>query len=373
MSILGDFLEAVFCRGEKYRTVRGTIHTWVDETRSDSAFGGDRRPIGRLKRVAHAKSTVREQLTRFWIAGADRIRLESSRTVELEVQSSLKVVNRERSWKRDKEGHVFVGEGQRRAPAVTELERHFDAKLIREFCKDLGLEPLGAVTTSGRDCVRLRAVLRDGESLWPHWLPKGADDYEFHGDLQRGLLLGIFARHRGHLLESAVVTSIVFDEPIDEELFIYEPAIGEQVASAPPISEFLSMQAAIARVPFAVLLPDPITDAEHTQLQFDYHPPRGPGLTGRQSLTIHFFNFESRVSLWLTESDSADPDDSKYEWVEYEAKGQKVHVSDPGQQGLRLASVVKDGTHVGICTSLRTSEILDLAATLTRAAPNATQ
>jgi hypothetical protein len=47
MSLLGDFLESVFSQGDKYRTIRATICTWLDEARAEGADGViDRRSDG---------------------------------------------------------------------------------------------------------------------------------------------------------------------------------------------------------------------------------------------------------------------------------------------------------------------------------------
>src|SRR5437762_218857 len=66
------------------------------------------------------------------------------------------------------------------------------------------------VQTAGHECVRVRAVLRSGARLWPHWLPFGADEYEFHVQPERGVMLAVIARFGGEVFETSVVTQVTF-------------------------------------------------------------------------------------------------------------------------------------------------------------------
>src|SRR5205823_4712044 len=101
---------------------------------------------------------------------------------------SLLIVNGDRWWQRDHQGHVETDEviqdrtQRRRQPQLTDFERHFSHASLREFFVALTLESLGEARVAERDCIGIRAIPRPGGRLWPHWLPSGADEYEFWAD-----------------------------------------------------------------------------------------------------------------------------------------------------------------------------------------------
>ncbi len=167
----------------------------------------------------------------------------------------------------------------------------------------LSLEQSGFAQTAGRSCLRLRAVPRPGAQLWPHWLPCGADEYEFHADPERGSLLYVAGLYSGEVFEVSEVLQVAFDESLGDSLFTYTLRPGEQVRPADPIVERMTLQAAVARMPFTVLVPVRLPDSEHGDFEVMYHPPRLR--SPRAYLTLMY---RGGQSLWMNECDSHDPE-----------------------------------------------------------------
>ena len=59
------------------------------------------------------------------------------------------------------------------------------------------------------------------------------------------------------------VVEVTFDEPLD--LILHLRACGEQVGPKVPVVEHLSLTAAVARMPFIVLVPTRVPDPEHSR------------------------------------------------------------------------------------------------------------
>ena len=74
------------------------------------------------------------------------------------------------------------------------------------------------------------------------------------------------------------VLEVTFDEPLESHLFTYEPAPGEQVGPKIPVVERLTLTAAVARMPFTVLVPTRVPDPEHSQFEVMHHPRADRGV-----------------------------------------------------------------------------------------------
>jgi hypothetical protein len=374
MSILGDILEILFGPRDPFKTVRATIRHWTNADLVENVTGPGRTIMGRRKTSAKDGSTprIREETLSIWISRPDRTRIEERRQVEERIETSLRVVNDRRWASRDFEGHVEMGDvgtsriGKKVGVSLTDAERHFDPDLIREMMENLALESLGLVRTSGRDCARVRAAPRPGERLWPHWLPTEADEYEFHVDRERGVLLAIISKHAGEPFDVNEVLEVAFDQVIENELFTYTPEIGEQVRPPVPVVVRLTLESAVARMPFVVLVPTRLPDADHTELEILHHPARRG--SDREYLTL-MYRGEPSNSLWLHEGAVAAPGHESYVWEEVEQQGQKLLISDPGAGvGMRIVEMQRDGTHVDIWSDLERECLIDLAMSLRPAA-----
>jgi hypothetical protein len=284
------------------------------------------------------------------------------------VRSYLAIVDGDRSWVRDDRGRVEESRDEvqkigRAVASETAVDRHFSHASLREFFVSLALETVGEIRVAGHECVRLRARIRPGGRLWPHWLPAGADEYGFDVLPARGVVLAIEARRGGAVFEVNEVTAVAFDEPLDDSLFRYVPTSGEQLRPAEPIVEPLSLDAAVRRVPFVVLLPKEVPDADHVQLEVMFHCSHDPSSPPRLMLMYRWNG--SAQSLWLNEAATADPDLENFDWEPITRHGREMRLSDPAVAGgRRVVAFEQSGTHVTIWSDIAREPLLDLAASL---------
>jgi hypothetical protein len=217
-------------------------------------------------------------------------------------------------------------------------------------------------------------VSRPGASLWPHWLPKEANEYEFHVDPERGVLLGIISRIDGEVLQMCEVLEVAFDEPLEFSLFTYDPAPGEQVGPKIPAVERLTLAGAVSRMPFTVLVPARVPDAEHSHCEVMYHPPRRQ--RGWAHLALMYHGSEAYDHLWVDEGPHPDPSLDKFEWERIVVEGaiqKDLRISDPGDPtGRRIVAFEQNGTHVKINSDLDRAQLINLAMSFTSAPGTAT-
>jgi hypothetical protein len=364
MGKLGDFLEVLHGPVNRFQTVEATITHWQDADLATEAICAGMSAHGRRKSDAGTPSVgVIETELRLWMNGPDRVRLETTRRGKNGTKTRLTVVGGKRWWERDDQGHVEAGERESarpRRPYLTDIERHFFPAALRECLSPLALEVAGEARTAGRECVRLRAVPRPDQLLWAHWLPSSADEYELHADPERGALLFVAGRWLGRVLETYTVDRVVYDEPLGDELFAYEPRPGEQVRPPDPIVQWLSLAAAVARVPFTVLIPACIPDKSDWQRTVTYTPAR----VGEDYAPFLTLMYHGPKHLSIKQYVSP-PSQDDYEWDAVERGGQSMEISDPGgDDGTRLIRLEHLGTHVKITTDLPRDAALDLAASL---------
>lgn len=367
MSKLGDFLEAVYGPADGFRTLRATIRHERHGELAESARS-DRLVFGKRKAPVDSSPQLDESLLSVWIELPGRLRIETEQRRGAQSRHTLTVVDGKHSWTRDSQGHVEESQQSpqkpgRAAAAATVTDRHFSHASLREFFVALALEAVGEVCVAGHDCLRIRACPRQGGRLWPHWLPYGADEYEFDVLPGRGVVLAIRARHEGTIFEVNEITGVVFDEPLDEGLFRYTPAYGEQVRPATPIVELLSLEAAVRRMAFPVLIPKEVPDADRARLDVMYYPPRIPSSRPHLSLTYRWDGREQ--NLWIHEAATVDPELEKLEWELISRNGRELRLSDPHIEGGRRGVALEhSGTHVTIWSDIAREPLLDLAASL---------
>ena len=360
MSRLGDFLEAVYGPVERFTSLQASIRQWRNLTPGTEFRGPGAKLIGRRKTPSSAPR-IDEALLSVWIAPPDRTRIEKRRTGSAGARDSITVVNGEKSWEADHEGHVEVATGKSVRAGLVDAERHFDRIQLREFFTHLNLEERGISHQAGQDCVVIRAVLRPGGHLWPHWLASEADEYEFHADPRRGVLLSILARARSEVFETSEVTQAIFDEPIADDLFTYVPRPGEQIRPPDQVVEHLSLAEAAQRMPFPVLVPTHVPDGGQLKLEVIYHPP---GLRRSHSYLSLMYIGDALHSLWIHQAATPNPELDEFEWENAVSNGKSMRISDPGGKSIRIVALVQEGTHVEIWSDLERKQLLDLAASL---------
>lgn len=249
--------------------------------------------------------------------------------------------------------------GDSGCPHLIHVERHFGLSRIREFFVSLRLEEQEAVTFAGLQCVRFRAFLRSGSSLWPHWLPAGADCYDMIGDSGTGALLSISAILDNVPYATDEVTRIDFQAKPDPSLFVFDAGPVDVVESPRRIEHLDSPVDAQSRVEFTIIVPKRLPDSETASVRVIVeHAAR----RGKPKVTLMYHWGTSDRRLWITQAREPEPGYDEMEWDEVSLLDLVVKVSDPGEDGLRILSLVKEGTHIQIVTSLDRETALDLAS-----------
>jgi hypothetical protein len=90
-----------------------------------------------------------------------------------------------------------------------------------------------------------------------HQLGAGADHYTLEIDVERGVLLEAVALRDGQPFRRITAVEVVFDQPIADERFHFEPPAGEEIQpiGGLPRPLRLSLPEAQQRAPFTVLTP----------------------------------------------------------------------------------------------------------------------
>jgi hypothetical protein len=261
-----------------------------------------------------------------------------------------------------------VQSGKGNSQGLTDLERHFDRYLARQFFKELLLEASGKVRVGSRDCIRLHAVLRSGGHLWPHWLAASADEYEFHADCERGALLAVISKYQGRVLSSSEVIDVHFDEALPDDLFVYTPHVGEQIRSPEPAIEHLTLASAIEKMPFTVFIPSRTQGLEQVRVAYIYHPSTSKWPWAH--LALSYFGGRDNF-LMIFESATEDPTQDKYAWEHLIQNGQELRISDPGEgRGYRIVALDKQGTFLEMWSNREREVVLELATSLVPAVPS---
>lgn len=375
MSDLGDFLKVIYGPGVPFQTARGTFRQWTNELLAQMATGGNRPTIGRARNIPAEhlgqQPVVEEVQNVVWFRPPGQLRLERTSLKEGRTGTSLSVVNGAKWWNRNRRGEVTSHDehsADHRSsvqPGMNEIHRHFSPASLREYFVHLILEQIGEVQTAGRDCLRVRGIPRPDGRLWPHWLPCGADEYEFHADAERGCLLSVAGLFGGEVFELSEVTQITYDEPLADGLFQFTPQAGEQVLPARPTVERLTLATAAARMPFVVLVPKDCPGIEASGFEMMHHPQVPE--TGTAALNLMF---RGERKLWMKQSDAEDSLLAELDWEHLERDGQKLAISDPKDpNGLKVVEMRFHGTHVTIMSDFPRDELIRVALSLAPALP----
>jgi hypothetical protein len=360
MGQLGKFLELFYGPRQAFQTLHARARH--SEPEMEAALARRERPIGKLR--TDLPNHALEEEFEFWAQLPDRVRFEKQSEKEGELKSSLELINGSEVWKRHSDGTIEQGLGRsrRRDESVglpTDYERHFDRHLMREIFAALALQGIRTSRVANRECVTFQATKIAGASLWSHWLPSEADEYEFAGDLERAVLLSIVCKRDGKAIETFEVTEIEFDGALDELLFKFTPAQDDRVEAAKPIAERISLVAAARRAPFKVLQPAERSGDETVEPHVMYHPQ---SRRHRDEHLTMFFIGGSLDRLWINQGSQPDPDLSKtLEWTEIERSGRRFKLSDPEvEDGLRVLWFEQSGTQVEIVSDLSVDEMVEM-------------
>ncbi len=296
-------------------------------------------------------------------------RIDERRKVGDGIERNLAVFDGLTRWDRYSDGRVETSEcaaWSEMAPADESLDividRHFNPEQIRSILEFLTIEPIGRVRTADRNCVCVRALPR-GDGPWPHWLPYRADEYELHVDLTRGVLLNIIGRHKGDLLGQHEVIEVAFDEPLNHNLFTYEPGPCERVQPKAPLYEKLSPEEAVSRMTFQVLCPTSMHESDYRLANIHFSRPHWPG--GQSHLSLSYVSIDGLLSVWVGEGAERDPGLDGYDWehLTYEGSAQKdIRISDSGNpEDQRIVAFEQGGTHVEVYSDLDRTKLIEIA------------
>ncbi|WP_145434278.1 hypothetical protein [Lacipirellula limnantheis] len=214
--------------------------------------------------------------------------------------------------------------------------------------------------------MRIRAVPTPVDQIWPHWLPTEADEFEFAADLEFPSLLSIRANLGGLTFETFEVVQVTFNGEIDGDVFNVQPLSGKHTRDAMPVVQRMTLEAAIDKVPFTVLLPK--VRSEFGGCDVNYEPPRGKRPEG---LGIHYHGGDSN-RFWFHLRAELDPEmQDRLEFEEIEFSGRRFQLSDPEIDGaLSILVFQQDGTWVEIVSDFARNDLLNLAASFKPVARN---
>ena len=236
---------------------------------------------------------------------------------------------------------------------------------------------VGRSAIAGRATLTAEATARPSDprralrSLALHQLGSGADRYTLEVDLERGVLLEAIAFRDGKPFHRITTVEVVFDHPIPDERFHFEPPTGEQIQpmSGRPRPQRLSVAEAQQRAPFTVLIPDRIPANWRVHCVFVEASTRPP-LPAQVSLNYRSDDGHESVSL---SQSSATNRESGYErltsgdaWHDVERYGTVVRVTKPDAVGSQAqAHLERDGTFVVLTSeTLNSDQLATLAAGL---------
>ena len=360
MGLLGDFLEAFYGNGQAFQTVRAKLRREYNSVTHKTK--SPRSPIiGKQKSSSPPSNTIAVEMD-IWSIVPGHARVDETRTKNRKTESTVEITKGLQRLKRTAEGDVEISSESPRQQdgdlLPTDYRRHFDRGLIREFFAFLELQDAGACKVAGRDCVRINAVPVPGDRIWPHWLPYDADRFEFAADLEFPSLLSISGLLSGEIIERIYVVDIAFNENLDENIFDCAPLEGQTIRPAEPITQQVTLDAAIAKVPFTVLLPGRRVGVETPELH--YAPGRASG-DGESVMAMYVGNGANR--FWFKMRAKPDPElGESLEWTELEESGQKLEISDPETDGgMIVLRFCKNGTWIEIFSDYPLKDLLEIA------------
>ncbi|MBX9655502.1 hypothetical protein K2Y11_17950 [bacterium] len=380
MSQLGDFLERLLGPEPLFQSVRAKITHSVDS--SITSPNSQRHIYGKRKDIRKEDETKGLRKTRtssIWFRTPAEARIEIESTGN--DNGDCRIVSGFKTTTIHADGEVEIdddssGRASRgkdiRTYIDAAIDRHFNSQLIHEFIANLSLSSLGTTMTAGRNCVRIRARFRVGGRLWPHWLSNEADEFEFHGDIERGVLLKIIGLAQGLPIVVDEVNEVAFDELLSQALFAYQPSEKQNIRSAGR-TEPITLDAAIDKMDFTILTPAWIPNPDRFTCDVHLHPKSRK--KAQTTLHINYRGGEKSMfewSLWITECDSPNKQDNDFEWEVIPSPNpdqSHLKISDPGdfnEEAMRIVSFQQEGTYVSITSSLPRDVLLDTAFSFSR-------
>jgi hypothetical protein len=375
---VGALLELVQRAGASLSTVQATYRIWHHDERARAAFrayveeqerGGVL--IATLGLGEHSSAPAeREGLLHIWRSD-DRVREQHESGPR---DGSYGVRVGELWWMWDQQSGATSNEDD---PAVGSGIGQEVAVMLKPtpLIGTLKFRVLGRSQEAGRATISAEAVPRPFDPRRPpqdfelHLLGGGADRYAIEVDAERGVLLAVTAFRDDEPFRQITTLEIIFDEPIPDETFEFEPPAGEAIRAVPP--EQIPLTEAQRRAPFTVLVSDRVPSDWQLHCMFVEPSDRPPqpamvvleyrSRDGGESLTLAQVPAVERPSVHdeLARSDG---------WRQVARNGVTVSVTKPSARHPAEAQVEHDGTMVCLeSETLSTEQLITIAAGLRRA------
>lgn len=384
---LGVLLELLHRGATSFTTVQATYRIWRHEERLAAAFRADIEEqksrgasIASVSAVAVGSGAPapaeREEVVRIWRDG-DRIRQEREGGGWLD--GSYGVRRGELWWSWNSHMGALSNQDNPRGDSSSIGEELAVMLDPTPLLGALQFVAVGRSTIAGRATLTARATARPSQRgelrSVLHRLGRGADHYTLEIDFDRGVLLEAVAVRDGQPFHRITTAEIMFDHPIPEERFHFEPPAGEEIhtiggPARPQRLWRLSLPEAQQRAPFTVLIPDRIPANWHVLCVFLDAFPARPARPATVSLTYR--SGDGHESVSLSESSATDRP-AGYEqltssdaWQDVERNGTVVRVTKPGAFWSQAqAHVERDGTFVVLSSeTLSSDQLASLAAGL---------
>lgn len=385
---LGAVLELLHRGGAGFATVRATYRIWRHDDRLSAAFHVDieeRKSRGVSISTASARwsgpprPVEREEVLRIWRDG-DRIRQEHESDDWRD--GAYGVRHGEVWWSWNSHSGALTNQDD---PRVASSGIGEELAVMLDPAPLLGALRFAAVGRSaiaGRATLTAEATARPSDpgralrSMAVHQLGTGADRYTLEVDVEKGVLLEAVAFRDGLPFHRITTVEIVFDHPIPEERFHFEPPGGEKIQpmSGRPRPQWLSVTEAQQRAPFTVLIPDRIPAHWRVHCMFVEASTRPP-LPAQVSLQYRSDDGHESVSLSQSSATNRPPGyeglTSGDAWQDIERNGTVVRVTKPDAVGSQAqAQLERNGTFVVLTSETLTSHQLATLAAGLKPAPD---
>jgi len=360
MTQLGDLLELLHRAHASFRTVRFEAREWRHTHRTQAAYARAMElHSGVTQVVVEPLDSVPaewEVTIRGWLA-PPCVREERGEADRLALSAS----DGERWWQVMPEWATVSDEGDGWSTGrVGECLRPYVDPA--PLTAGLTLEPAGHVDVAGRDAILVRAVPRPRPfRAEQEALLAGADRHELAVDAERGTLLRTVSFLDDEPAQRLEIVEIGFDEPLDEALFRYEPAPGEEVAKPGEVraGDVVSIEAAARLASFPVFVPRSLGHGWRSHVLYT---PGREGTRVRETVTVALYRDDASHSVTLRQSVGPWESWQTNGTEEVERGGRPLRVS-VGQWHRVL--VEQDGTHVELDSgTVETEALVELALAL---------
>ena len=379
---LGELLALLVGAHRSFRTLQGEVRTWTHHERSREAFARmqARRGTSHSQSLvvlaadgeAEADPGVSEVSLRVWLERPDRLR-EEAVTVSGGRRNEYLLVRVGATW--------WSFDPDLGAQTNGEDLSHGHGGMLERAMLDPAqllatseLEVVGRAVHAGRPVIRVfarpspRDVFLDDPGGMIDCSPR-----ELLVDAERGVLLRSASLLDGEPFATCEFLSVVFDQEIASERFVFVPPAGEEVVDAREAMERLhrpvSLDEAARLAPFVVFAPREVPASWSCHVLFGEPDER----RGRPAATVHvhYGDHHARVSIdQRAASDNALPDRAPdgNEWQIAATASGEVRLWEPSdaERGMpRIALLVASGTRVQIATGdLTLAELAELAGAL---------